>query len=111
MTANFLLNAAGVVSGFLIALFLPGYLLCSIIPGKLNILERICLSIGLSIAIVVSLGFNLTAFAYLTGARGITAKSAWASLLAICIFFCLILIIAKHNKTTKKWILKIVYGA
>jgi len=80
----------------IIALFLPGYLLSFILFKKLKIIERICLAIGLSIVIIVFLGFFLTAISYLTNIKGITTQNVWFSLLIICIIF-IILIISKYK--------------
>jgi len=51
-----------IILGFPLVLFLPGYsLICALFPKKdeLNAIEKIALSIGLSIAIVVIIGLVL----------------------------------------------------
>ena len=80
----------------IIALFLPGYLLSFILFKKLKIIERICLAIGLSIVIIVFLGFFLTVISYLTNTKVLITQVVWLSLLIICIIF-IILIISKYK--------------
>ena len=82
-----ILSTIRVVLGLLFVLFLPGYLLSLILFKRLQTVERICLAVGLSVVIVVFLGFFLTAIGYLTNLKGITVISVWLSLLIICGIF------------------------
>ena len=92
-----ILNIIKIISGLLFGLFIPGYLLSLILFKKLKIIERVCLSIGLSISIIVVLGFFLTAISYLTNIKGITALTVWFSLLTISLIF-IIVIRRKYKK-------------
>lgn len=87
-----------IIFGILFVMFMPGYLLTFLLFKKLGVIERISLAIGLSISIVVFLGFFLTAVGYIAGIKGITAYSIWFSLLTISLIF-LILIIIKAKWT------------
>ena len=80
-----------VILGLLITMFLPGYLLSVILVRKSEIIERICLSIGLSIFIIVVLSFFLTAISYLLNIKGITSLSVWLSLLVVCVILFIII--------------------
>ena len=93
-----ILDIIRIILGTLIAIFLPGYLLSLILFKKLKLIERISLAIGLSIFIIVVLGFFLTGISSLTNVKGITTNMVWFSLLIICIIF-IIIIIAKYKRT------------
>ena len=99
-----------IMLGLLLVLFFPGYLLSLIVFKKLDIVERIALATGLSMAILVPLSFNLTLIGYAAKTKGITTKSVWFSLSVLCSFFLLILIITNHKKRIKRWVSSIVYG-
>ena len=80
----------------LIALFLfftPGFLFSIIMIKRLEVLERIILSVGLSIFIVVSLGFLLTGIGMVTGIKGITEASIVLSVSLLHLIFIIILLL------------------
>ena len=89
-----------IILGLSFTLFIPGYLLSLILFRKLKIIERICLSFGLSVVIVVFFAFFLTLISNITNAKGITTFSVWLSLLTVSIIF-IILIFAKYKKISK----------
>jgi uncharacterized membrane protein len=76
-----------IILGLIFTLFLPGYLLSLLLFKKLRRIERISLSIGLSIAITVFLGFSLSAVSYLTFSKAITERSVWISFILLCVIF------------------------
>jgi len=78
--------------GFVLTLFLPGYLLSLIILRKSDFLERIGMSVVLSFAVVVGLGFLLSFIGNLTATKAITEASVYVSLVVICGVFGLALI-------------------
>lgn len=92
-------NLLQIIFGLLIVLFLPGYLLSFILFKQLKAIERILLAFGLSLVIVVLLGFLLTAFGNYLNIRGITAASVWISLLTICIVLFIIVIYNSINQS------------
>jgi uncharacterized membrane protein len=96
-----MINIITIILGLLFVLFIPGYLLSLIILKKLNLIERICLSFGLSVVIVVFLSFFLTAIGYFLKIRAITAFSVWLSLLILSLFFTIVLIIFYRNNAKK----------
>lgn len=79
-----LLQILQLIIGTAFLLFIPGFLLTKVLFKKQDILERIALSIGISICIDVILGmifgFN-ESVANITG--GLTKTSLWLSLLVI----------------------------
>lgn len=85
--------------GMLLVFFLPGYLLSVIIIKRLNSVERFCLSIGLSLAIAVMMGINLSAIGYLSATKAITGRNLWVSLLIICALFSCTILIMHYAKT------------
>ena len=93
--------------GLLFVIFMPGYLFSLIIFRKLEVIERFCLSIGLSMVIVVSLSFNLSGIGYLTRIKGLTLHNVWISLIGVCVFFLLLMLIIKFKPRIKRWIWKI----
>lgn len=93
--------------GLLFVILMPGYLFSLIIFRKLDVIERFCLSIGLSMVIVVSLSFNLSGIGYLTKTKGITVQNVWISLIGVCVFFLLLILIIKFKPRIKRRIWKI----
>jgi uncharacterized membrane protein len=82
-----------IVLGILIVLFMPGYLLSVVLFRKLRAIERIGLALGLSVFIVVFMGFFLTVLVHLTSLEGITTQSVWISLSLVSLFFGVIIIL------------------
>ena len=82
-----------IIFGIFFVIFMPGYLLTFFLFRKLKAIERIILAIGLSIYIVVFLGFFLTVIGYIAETKGITTYSVWFSLLVISLIFILLIII------------------
>lgn len=70
------------VFGFLFVLFLPGYALVRVLFRELDILEKIALGVGLSIAISVFVGLALNFTPY-----GIRFKPVLFSLTAVTLVF------------------------
>lgn len=73
-----------VAAGFL--LFIPGYLLTLIILKKINNLERIALSVGLSISFAILLGLILG----YSSSIGITSFNLWISYILFCVVMLII---------------------
>lgn len=76
-----------IIIGLLFVLFIPGYLLSLILLKKSDLVERIVLSFGLSVFIVVLLGFFLTLIGNFLDIKGITSLSVWTSLIIVCAIF------------------------
>jgi len=95
-----ILSIIKTILGILFVLFIPGYLLSWIFFRKLGLIERVCVSIGLSIVVVAFLSFFLTGISYLPHIKGITSQSVWISLLITCLTFT-VLIISKYKKTSE----------
>lgn len=95
-----ILDIIRIILGLLTVMFLPGYLLSLILLKKLSLAERLCLAIGLSIFIVVFLGFFLTLVSYLSKTKGISIFGVWLSLIIICLLLIIALLILhrQHNK-------------
>ena len=72
-----------IVLGSLLVLFVPGFLLSKILFPDLSLVSRLPLAAGLSMVIVMILGFLFTVFAILGLMPGITALTVWVSLLVI----------------------------
>ena len=88
-----ILQLLHIMVGLLFGLFIPGFLLTLILFKKIDLLERIALSIGLSIAVDVFVGLFLGAnqtMKEITG--GITEFGVWLYLIAVSIIFILIYI-------------------
>jgi len=100
-----ILEIIRIVLGLVVIIFLPGYLLSLILFERLSLLERICLAVGLSISIVVLLGFFLTLVSNLTGTKAIGLLGVWVSLIAVCLFLAIILFILRtqHKKIAKTY--------
>ena len=90
-----ILEMIRIILGLLFSIFLPGYLLSLILFRKLKIIERICLSVGLSVSILVFLGFFLSGIGYLINIKAINALSVWFLLLVVCVIFTTILLARK----------------
>ena len=82
------------IIGLLFGLFIPGFLLTLILFKKIDILERITLSIALSITIDIFIGLfpgiNKT-MKEITG--GITEFNLWLYLIAISVIFAFIYVV------------------
>ena len=100
------------IIGLAFGLFIPGFLLTLILFKKIDLLERIALAIGLSIAIDVLVGLFLGAnktMKDITG--GITELNVWLYLVFVSVVFGFIYVIKLPKKKvshSKKPIQKIV---
>mgnify|MGYP001593716250 CR=1 FL=1 len=97
--------------GLLVVVFLPGFLLSFIMLNRLDLVERIVLSIGLSIYIATLISFNLSMVGYIRETRGITTENVWISLFGICVLFAFILAVIKYNEPIKKWFSRVIHGS
>ncbi len=98
-----ILDILHAIIGLLFGLFIPGFLLTLILFKKIDILERIALSIGLSIAIDVLVGLFLGAnktMKEITG--GITELNVWLYLIFISVILGFIYVLRLPKKTNKK---------
>jgi len=93
-----ILEVIQIILGIIFTLIVPGYLLSLILFKKFKPLERISIAIGLSIFVVVVLGFFLSALNYLYDFQGITKFTVWLSLVVISIVFAVILITKSRQK-------------
>lgn len=75
------------ILGLGFVLFIPGFLLSHLFFKRLAAAERIGLSLGLSIVVVVFLGFFLTMIGSLPDITGITGTTVWLSLILSSIIF------------------------
>tara|TARA_Y100000310_G_C20606168_1_gene775581 strand:+ start:526 stop:870 length:345 start_codon:yes stop_codon:yes gene_type:complete len=94
------------IVGILFGLFIPGFLLSLILFKKIDILERIALAIGLSIAIDVLVGLFLGAnktMKEITG--GITELNVWLYLVFISVVLALIYVLRLPKKRTHQKII------
>jgi len=78
--------------------FIPGYILSLLISDELEILERIAISIGLSIAMAVFLGFMLSGLGLLFSFKGINTISIWASFIIVSGILGIILFLKMKRK-------------
>jgi uncharacterized membrane protein len=74
----------------LIVIFLPGFLLSLILFKKMGVVERLCVAFGLSVSIIVFLGFFLSGIGYFLKFKGITTGSVYLSLLILCVMFAIL---------------------
>ena len=89
-----LLTIIQIIAGLALALFIPGYLIVLLFFRELKFLERISLSLVLSICVDIVIGLFLGYNKYmkeLTG--GITALNLWIylSIITVCLFLIYIL--------------------
>jgi uncharacterized membrane protein len=80
------------ILGLLFVAFIPGYLLCRLIFKDMAIMDRICLSCGLNILIVVLLGFALSLAGMVMGIPMINQAGVWLSLLLVSAVLSVILL-------------------
>jgi len=94
-----------IVFGIIFVLFLPGFLLSLVILKDMENIERIALAIGLSISIVVALGFSLTFIGNFINIRLITSYYVWISLALLSLIFGMLIIFRHRNKLLRriKW--------
>lgn len=88
-----ILQTLQIIIGLLFGLFIPGFLLTLSLFKKIDLLERVALSIGLSIAVDVFVGLFLGAnktMKDITG--GITEFGVWLYLVAVSVIFIFIYI-------------------
>ncbi len=76
-------------------LFLPGYLLDLILFKKQEPLERCCMSIGLSFAIIVTLGFLLTLVSNILDVKAINSLTVFLSMILLSLVFTMIILLKK----------------
>lgn len=70
----------------LLMLFLPGWLITAIFLKNLPLEGRICISFGLSAAIMVALGFMLSSISNITGVPLINSTWVWLCPAFVCAF-------------------------
>ena len=102
-----ILDILHAIIGLAFGLFIPGFLLTLILFKKIDLLERIALAIGLSIAIDVLVGLFLGAnktMKEITG--GITEINVWLYLVFVSVVFGLIYILRLPKKKTNQKIIK-----
>jgi uncharacterized membrane protein len=90
------------ILGLLFVIFLPGYILSRILFNQLHPTERICLAAGLSIFIVVLLGFFLTFISNMTQIKAISLPGVWISLAAVYIIFAIIFLFRNSRETPEQ---------
>lgn len=83
--ARVIASAIMLIIGIVLVMFLPGYLISLIIFRELEFTERIFIGFGLSISVVVALGFFLSFLGYALGIKAITPTSTTISLTMICL--------------------------
>ena len=87
-----ILTALRVVAGLLLVCLVPGYLLSRLILGRMERIERMLFSFGLSVVIVVILGFSLTLASILFHVKGINTYSVYGCLGALSVLFSMLLL-------------------
>jgi uncharacterized membrane protein len=91
-----LLTVIQIIVGLALALFIPGYLIVLLFFRELRLLERISLSLVLSICVDIVIGLFLGYNKYmkeLTG--GITALNLWIYLMLITVWLAAIYVLKK----------------
>jgi len=79
-----------VILGLGLVLFVPGFILSSVLIQRITFVERLCISIGLSMLIVVFMGFVLTLLNQVIPTISINPMSAWIVLIGISMLFGII---------------------
>ncbi len=98
-----ILDILHAIIGLAFGLFIPGFLLTLILFKKIDLLERIALAIGLSIAIDVLVGLFLGAnktMKDITG--GITEVNVWLYLVFVSVIFGFIYVATLPKKPIPK---------
>ena len=98
MLVEIFLMIIKILISFILILFLPGYFLSLIILKNISKLERICVSIGLSIVLVVLMGFILTALYHVIRIKTITASNVTILLSILSMIFAIVWYRSERNE-------------
>ncbi len=79
-----MINILLAATGFFVVLFLPGYLLSLLMLPRLRISERLAMSLGLSVFVVVLFSFLFTIIGSFSSAGLITGVTVWLSMAFVC---------------------------
>ncbi|MBU1164971.1 DUF1616 domain-containing protein [Patescibacteria group bacterium] len=91
-------------TGLILSIFLPGFLLSLILfkKNKLQIIERLVISFGLSVAISIIIGLFLCIIKVFFDILGITKLNLYLGLLVVSLTLCLILLYKKPTLLFRK---------
>jgi len=99
-----LTQTINLIASFIFLLFLPGFLISLLFfsQKEINIFERICISIVLSIAIAINLGIILWFSKLFFNILGLNRFNLYSGLIFITLSFLIILFLRKFKKLSHK---------
>ena len=94
---DILISVLRIIFGILLVMFIPGFLLGRLIFRKQTLVERVAISIALSVFIVILLSFFLTLLSFFSPVR-IDAASVMLSLFMTVMVFGSALFLRRKNE-------------